>query len=261
MPTDAAIKPRSARQSIRRSSWTDKLQCACDIETGSQEDLVAELPDIPEPVLEEAKAPKGWKDQVKIKAFLEKKTTEVLKAYKVAMTKTAEDRQQQILDMSLDPNWGRVIYIACHGADGVLFSEDAFNAEQERKLLQIFWEWISERTPELVTFNGKWFDVPFLLKRSWYQNVKPTVQYDTQRWRSNNHFDLMLILNQGERRKGNLELLTRRKLGWELPFKDIHPYQLLIEGRTKDIQARCEADAKATWALWVSRDGYFPDMR
>lgn len=77
----------------------------------------------------------------------------------------------------LFPLWavtGKVLSI------GTMFSDDdkSLNIDylqegrSEKQLLESFWSSITEEIP-IVGFNNKRFDLPFLIKRSWINNVTP----------------------------------------------------------------------------------------
>ena len=70
----------------------------------------------------------------------------------------------------------------------------------EADLLRDFWAMMEiGQTAHAVTFNGKWFDAPFLRYRSLYQQVPlpaaACVVLDTHRWRDRPHLDLAHVVS------------------------------------------------------------------
>jgi len=101
---------------------------------------------------------------------------------------------------SLDPSEnGRVTCISTYNFDdGKIIS---FWGMDEIKILTDFWKYIEELScPTLVTFNGAYFDIPYLIHRSIVCSQK-ILKY--------NHIDLRQVVNSfftsyDKRAKGNL---------------------------------------------------------
>ena len=95
-------------------------------------------------------------------------------------------------------------------ADGI-----KFKAYFEKEMLENFWQG-AEHYDEFVSFNGRTFDVPFLMIRSAILGVRPGVDLMSNRYLSSQrfgakHIDLLdqLSFYGAVRRKGNLHLWTR----------------------------------------------------
>lgn len=91
----------------------------------------------------------------------------------------------------------------------------ALKAMAEAEMLKEFWR-IAESYGEFVTFNGRSFDVPFLMVRSAVRGISPTKDLMSNRYLDRQkkgavHVDLLDVLTfQGAmRRKGNLHLWAR----------------------------------------------------
>lgn len=85
----------------------------------------------------------------------------------------------------------------------------------EKKMLEQFWSLV-EKYDEFVSFNGRAFDVPFLMIRSAIHGVKPTKNLAGKRYigtqnRGEKHIDLLdqLTFYGTVRKKGNLHLWCR----------------------------------------------------
>ncbi|PIR12783.1 hypothetical protein COV49_04255 [Candidatus Falkowbacteria bacterium CG11_big_fil_rev_8_21_14_0_20_39_10] len=86
-----------------------------------------------------------------------------------------------------------------------------FKPKEEKEMLENFWEG-AKKYQEFVSFNGRSFDVPWLLIRSAVHKVKPTVDLMANRYLNYQgrvkHIDLQdqLSFYGAVRRRGNLHL-------------------------------------------------------
>jgi hypothetical protein len=101
--------------------------------------------------------------------------------------------------------------------DGIVF-----RAMTEKQMLENFWQGILEYN-EFISFNGRGFDVPFLMIRSAVHEVKPSKDLMSNRYLNNQkfnalHIDLMdqFSFYGAVRRKGSLHLFCRA-LGLQSP--------------------------------------------
>ena len=147
-------------------------------------------------------------------------------------------------------------------------SEDGgikFKAMSERDMLAKFWE-LAEHYDEFVSFNGRSFDVPFLMIRSAILGVRPSVDLMSNRYLSSQrfgakHIDLLdqLSFYGAVRRKGNLHLWSRA-FGIKSPKEggvtgeDVG--QLFREKKFLDIAKYNVGDLRATLALYNYWDKY-----
>lgn len=90
-----------------------------------------------------------------------------------------------------------------------------FKPKTEGEMLEAFWEGVKNYR-EVVSFNGRSFDVPFMMIRSAANSVKPSVdlmakRYLDARGQAIKHIDLLdqLSFYGAVRRKGNLHLFCR----------------------------------------------------
>ena len=87
--------------------------------------------------------------------------------------------------------------------------------ENEKEMLENFWKGVTEYN-EFISFNGRGFDVPFLVARSAIHKIKPTKDLMSNRYLGSQkfgavHIDLLdqLSFYGAVRRKGNLHLWSR----------------------------------------------------
>jgi len=110
------------------------------------------------------------------------------------------------------------VYYQAPGQKNEEIKEDgiSFKQMEEEEMLRKFWE-LANRYDTFITFNGRTFDVPFLMVRSAIKGVRPTKDLMQGRYlyqqRNNSaiHIDLidMLSFYGATRRKGSLHLWSR----------------------------------------------------
>ncbi len=115
-----------------------------------------------------------------------------------------------ILDVELDKG---AVYYQSPDVGQEDCEEDGikFRAMTERDMLEKFWQG-AKQYREFITFNGRAFDVPFLMVRSAIHGIRPSVNMMPPRFSSNsNHVDLLdqLTFYGSVRKKGNLHLWCR----------------------------------------------------
>lgn len=141
------------------------------------------------------------------------------------------------------------------------FEEDGykFEAMTEKEMLQKFWG-VVEKYDTFVTFNGRQFDVPFLMVRSAVHSIRPTKNLLANRYLSYQpgharHIDLFdqLTFYGAMRKKGSLHLWCRA-FGIESPKAqgvDGDDVKALFDtGRGADIARYNSRDLRATYELY-----------
>lgn len=185
----------------------------------------------------------------------------------------AEIRQQ----FNLWPFTAQVVCIAMLNADTargkVLFTADDYDAApgepgpvefvacvDESELLVAFWD-LARHYENVVTFNGRGFDVPFIYLRSAVLNV-PISRKDWlgYRYQTEPHCDLAEQLTfygvsgrEGAARRFNLDFYCKA-FGIESPkshgVTGSNINTLLAEGRFREIAEYCLRDVQATVSLY-----------
>ena len=185
---------------------------------------------------------------------------------------------------NLYPFTARVICIAMLNADTsrgkVLYVADDYEEENEGEakpvefvpcmdeveLLTAFWE-VAQKFDQIVTFNGRGFDVPFIYLRSAILNV-PISRKDWlgYRYSTEPHCDLAEQLTfycvsgrDGAARRFNLDFYCKA-FGIESPkshgVSGMDMNSMVAEGRFREIAEYCLRDVHATVALykiWLER--------
>ena len=134
-----------------------------------------------------------------------------------------------------------------------------FKPMSEKEMLQKFWEG-AQKYSQFITFNGRGFDVPFLMVRSAINGVRPTKnlmsnRYLTSQKFESKHVDLLdqLSFYGAMRRRGNLHLWCRA-FGIKSPKEDgvtgDDVGALFKEKKFLDIATYNVGDIKATRELY-----------
>lgn len=186
-------------------------------------------------------------------------------------------RQEKILEaerwLSLYPFTSKVVVIGMFdvqtNASYIYFEseiEDEWKSENilfkglpEKKMLEKFWN-VIEKVDQAITFNGRNFDIPFLMFRSAIHKIKPTKNYMGYRYETKNHIDLLEQFTfYGATRKFNLDFYCH-SFGIETPkSKEISGYNVkdfYLKGEIKEIAKYCAKDIFATYQLFKIWEEY-----
>jgi hypothetical protein len=128
----------------------------------------------------------------------------------------------------------------------------------EKEMLESFWH-IAKHVDQFITFNGRNFDVPFLMIRSAMLKVKAAKNLMAYRY-GDVHIDLLEQFTfYNATRKFNLDFYCNA-FGIESPkSKDISGMEvktLYEAGRIKDIAVYCSKDILATYQLYKIWEEY-----
>jgi len=140
-------------------------------------------------------------------------------------------------------------------------SEDGkvqYKGHSEKEMLESFWR-VAKRVDQFITFNGRNFDVPFIMMRSAMLGVKVSKNLMGYRY-GDEHIDLLEQFTfYGLTRKFNLDFYCQ-SFGIESPkSKDISGMEvknLYEAGRIKDIAVYCSKDILATYQLYKIWEEY-----
>lgn len=160
-----------------------------------------------------------------------------------------------------NPETGRGIMHYRGGEKDSDFVEDniEFKVSSEKEMLINFWEDI-KRYKQVITFNGRTFDGPFLHLRSAILAVKPSRNLVPYRYDYKLHCDLLDQLSYyGASRRFSLDFYTKR-FGIRSPKEEGIDGSMVGEmfraGRQKEIAQYCARDIKATAKLYEYWENY-----
>ncbi len=140
--------------------------------------------------------------------------------------------------------------------------EEEWNAEEkpatykgmsEENMIKRFWE-IADKIDQVITFNGRNFDIPFLMMRSAMLKIKPSKNFIGYRYDSKKHVDLLEQFTfYGITRKFNLDFYCY-SFGVKSPkSKEVSGMEvknLYEAGRIKEVAEYCGNDVTATYKLY-----------
>ncbi|MBN1424722.1 ribonuclease H-like domain-containing protein [Candidatus Fermentibacteria bacterium] len=189
-------------------------------------------------------------------------------AYLLQNARTDEEQEKVRDQLGLFPLTGRVVAIGMLNpesgkalvlAEGIpgegaawAFDEGTeFWTGNEAEILERFWD-VVKRYGQIITFNGRSFDGPYLMLRSLVLGVVASRNLVPNRYRLSEHLDLLDVLTlYGGIRRYSLDFLCRR-LGIDSPKgqmrgKDVA--EAYRAGRMEDIARYCLEDVRATKQL------------
>jgi len=133
------------------------------------------------------------------------------------------------------------------------FEEEGIRYETgtEKEILEKFWRAVKS-FDQIITFNGRCFDCPFILVRSALHRVKPTRDLMPNRY-SGTHLDLLdqLTFYGSTRRRFSLDIWCRT-FGIKSPKEETTGYEvkdLFRNGKYVEIARYCVGDLVATKEL------------
>ncbi len=169
-----------------------------------------------------------------------------------------------MLDLEKDKS---VVYFQAPTENLGEFDDEGIKFKQlgEPEMLKNFWNGVKQYT-HFVTFNGRGFDVPFLVLRSAVHKIKPTKNLMSNRYLESQHYEAKHIdlLDQlsfygATRGKSSLHLYTRA-FGITSPkeegIKGEDVAKFYKEEKYLEIAKYCGRDIKATAELYRHWLGY-----
>lgn len=128
-----------------------------------------------------------------------------------------------------------------------------YKAMNEKEMLEYFWKY-AEAAKQVITFNGRNFDIPFITIRSAINKIKPPKNLIKNRFNSKEHLDLLEHLTFfGLTRKFNLDFYCNALKISSPKAKGVSGMdvkELYNAGRIKDIAVYCADDIYATYELY-----------
>ncbi len=128
----------------------------------------------------------------------------------------------------------------------------AWYGSNERELLQQFWARLAQDRPTLfITHNGLGFDLPFIKKRSIIHQVKPSMDINLAKFRTEPVFDTMAVWSNWDTRGWvKLDVLARALNVETKSGSGTQVADLWAKGQGKEIGAYCLQDTYVTYACY-----------
>lgn len=198
--------------------------------------------------------------------YSEKETDEQLKKQK---------EEEAVRYLSLYPLTAKVVAIGMLNTEtehSMVLYEDAevkeweseesgikYCSSSEVEMLAKFWEY-AKKVNAIITFNGRNFDIPFLMMRSAMLKVKPTRNFIRKRYDNKAHIDLLdKFTHYGMTKKFNLDFYCH-SFGIESPkshgVSGMDVKELYHAGKIKEIATYCAYDVEATYKLYKIWDEF-----
>lgn len=166
-----------------------------------------------------------------------------------------------VMDSDSDAAVKGAVYYQASGGKAKEIEKDGFRFKimTEKEMLEKFWQ-VANEYQEFVSFNGRCFDIPFLMTRSAIHKIRPTKnllynRYLTSQQYNAKHIDLLdqFIFYGAVPKRTNLHLACRA-FGIKSPKADgvtgDDVGKLFKEGKFFEIAKYNTGDLKATKELW-----------
>lgn len=171
--------------------------------------------------------------------------------------------------LSLYPFTAKIVCLAMMNTDTsktlVLFdknTQESWESEEENVIYQSateeeivskFWKY-SSKAEKIISFNGRGFDLPFIMMRSAMLKIKPAKNFLKNRYDSVSHVDLLEQFTfHGLTKKFNLDFYCHA-FGVDSPkehgITGMDVKELYKAGRIKEIAVYCGRDVNATYHLY-----------
>lgn len=138
--------------------------------------------------------------------------------------------------------------------------EIVYRMGDERTILEYFWKLI-EKCRKYITFNGRHFDIPFIIYRSMIHQIKPTRKLMANRYHGDTHFDIYDQLTFYSAAYGHSLEMWCNSMGITNPkekgIDGSKVGQFYREGKIMDIAQYCNRDVIATGELYERIKDYF----
>lgn len=195
---------------------------------------------------------------------------EMSREYLLKYAETEEEAKEVREGLAFSPLTGEIVAIGMLGLDtnkcNVYFQSPAlfhetlkqdgaeFIPDSEAGILKQFWDAV-KLYDQIISFNGRAFDAPFIMIRSAVHKIKPTKDLMPSRYSSAAHIDLLdqLTFYGSVRRKFNLHIWCKA-LGIKSPkeggITGLQVKELFEKGKYAEIAKYCLGDLYATKELF-----------
>ena len=195
---------------------------------------------------------------------------------KIALAEQDEEaryvaERKRIKSLSVDPWFANIVCVVMfteaqsHGENIKLGRAKKVLVGEEKSILRRFWKTIGqvlEKSPDmdLLTFNGKTFDLPLILNRSAFYKMKPTFDFSDhlRKYSTFPHLDLCELLNdkRGQDYKSLEFFLEYFHIANEKEdFDGSMVYEATLAGETDKVIRHCTNDCRSLFKLYQKLNG------
>jgi len=153
---------------------------------------------------------------------------------------------------SLNPLYSKIICICLKPKDKETIE---IAGDNEKEILERFWFTVKEHG-FFITHNGYGFDIPFIIIRSTFNKIKPTMNINLNKFqmKTSNHFDTMLFFSQnGAFTNPRLDIVAKT-CNIQIPenrFGGKEVEKLYKEGKLDLIKQHCREDVEITEKVYL----------
>lgn len=163
------------------------------------------------------------------------------KVVAIGMLNTETEHSMVLYEGSEETEW--------HSED----EEVKYCSFSEKEMIDKFWDY-AKKADAVITFNGRNFDIPFLMMRSAILKTKPTRNFIRKRYDNHSHIDLLdKFTHYGMTKKFNLDFYCQ-SFGIDSPkshgVSGMDVKELYNAGKIKEIATYCGHDVSATYKLY-----------
>jgi DNA polymerase elongation subunit (family B) len=128
----------------------------------------------------------------------------------------------------------------------------AWYGANERELLRQFWTRVGQERPSLfITHNGLGFDLPFIKKRSVIHQVRPSIDINLAKFRTEPVYDTMAVWSNWDSRGWiKLDVLARALNVETKSGSGFQVAEMWAKGQGKEIALYCLQDTYVTYACY-----------
>ncbi|UCE64764.1 MAG: ribonuclease H-like domain-containing protein [Nitrospirota bacterium] len=180
-----------------------------------------------------------------------------------AQTQERQKKENELYERSsFDGTFSRIVCIGM-----LIFSDSmgpqgnvAWYGTNEKELLRRFWARIADLRPTLfITHNGLGFDIPFIKKRSIIHQIKPTLEINLARFRTEPVYDTMAIWSNWDTRGWvKLDVLARALNVETKSGSGAQVAEMWAAGQGEAIAEYCLQDTYVTYACYQRMTFHHP---
>jgi predicted PolB exonuclease-like 3'-5' exonuclease len=174
------------------------------------------------------------------------------------------DQYEEVRGITMATNYflGEIVTIGLYKNDGKGQEGSTALVGTEKEILTKFWENLRGFKGTFVSFNGVAFDVPFIVKRSLYNGIKPTNNsfLDLKRFSRWPHFDVKTVIADFDNYATGTLATVCEFVGVESPkdgeIKADGVEKAFQEGKINLIAEYCVRDVIATYKCYLKVKDY-----